>query len=74
MNQQEKEIQCFGFSLDNIRESIESSFTFQHSGYQMVAMSLMSDAQESMALGNTEWARKLLNQAKWVLSTYREKN
>lgn len=69
-----REVQCYGFSLDNLRAGIESSFTFQHSGYQSVAMSIMSDAQEAMLMGNTEWARQLINQAKWVLSTYREKN
>lgn len=74
MTQQEKEIQCFGFPIEDIRAAIEDSFTFQHSGYQSVAMSLMSDAQEAMARGNTEWARQIINQAKWVLSTYREKN
>lgn len=68
------EIQCYGFSLANLRESVESSLTFQTAGYQSVAMSLMSDAQEAMLMGNTNWARQLINQAKWVLSTYRERN
>lgn len=67
-----REVQCFGFSLDNLRKGIESSLTFQTAGYQSVAMSLMSDAQEAMLMGNTEWARQLINQAKWVLSTYQE--
>lgn len=74
MTQLQKEIECFGFSLENIRASVESSFTFQHSGYQSVAMSLMSDAQEAMLMGNTEWARQLINQAKWVISNYRSRN
>lgn len=73
MTQLQKEIEWFGFSLENIRASVESSLTFQTAGYQSVAMSLMSDAQEAMLMGNTEWARQLINQAKWVISNYRER-
>ena len=39
----------------------------------MVAMSMMSDAQEAMDQKDYEWARQLLNRAKWVLATYKDK-
>ena len=69
-----RETECYGCTLYDLRESVESSLTFQTAGYQSVAMSLMSDAQEAMLMGNTNWARQLINQAKWVLSTYQERN
>ena len=68
------ERQCFGCTKHELRESIERSATFQCVGYEAVAMSMMSDAQECIELNtrdSREWARQLLNRAKWVLSTYR---
>lgn len=72
LSEQQKEVQCYGFSIANLRSSVESSLTFQTAGYQSVAMSLMSDAQEAMAMGNTNWARQLINQAKWILTNYKD--
>lgn len=68
------EIECYGIALADLRESVEKSLTFKHQGFEGVAASLMSDAQEAMLMGDTEWARQLINQATWVIFTYRERN
>lgn len=47
-------------------EMVEST-TYKYVGGNMVAAALMSDAQELMAGGDTERARKALNVAKMVL-------
>lgn len=68
-----REIECFGCTVADLRESVESSLTFKLNGYQSVAMSLLSDSQEVMLRGDTELARQVINQAKWVISNYRER-
>jgi Holliday junction resolvasome RuvABC DNA-binding subunit len=65
-----REIKCYGFTLERMREIFEESLTFRLYGPGMMAMSLMSDAQEEIALGLSEKARQTLNQAKWVVHTY----
>lgn len=67
---QERELRMYGCSIADFQESVEDSFTFRVSGPAMVAMSLMSDAQEEMAHGMTEAARQTINRAKWILSEY----
>lgn len=66
----EREISMFGCEIADFKESIEDSFTFRVSGPAMIAMSLMSDAQEEMAHGMVENARQTINRAKWILSEY----
>ena len=65
-----REIAMYGCVIAEFKESIEDSFTFRVSGPAMIAMSLMSDAQEEIRCGNGEHARQTLNRAKWVLSEY----
>ena len=68
-----KEIQqigMYGCTEENLRESVENSITFKLSGPAMIAAGMMSDAQEEIAYGMNEEARKTLNRAKWVLFTY----
>lgn len=72
--QERREIDCFGTTVESLRKAVEESFAFQYTGFTSAAMSLMSDAQEEIALGHSEKARQLLNCAKWVLSTYKERN
>ncbi len=73
------ERKMYGCTVDQMREAVEDSITFKFSGPAMVAMSLMSDAQEMVAYGPydgdtlaniMETQRQTLNQAKWILSTY----
>lgn len=65
-----REMSLYGCTIASFKESLEDSITFQCSGPTMCAMSLISDAQEEMARGHNETARKVLNRAKWILSEY----
>jgi hypothetical protein len=78
--QRKKEIRMYGCTEAQMREAVEQSLQFRHSGPAMMAASLMSDAQEMI---NTEYgdidymraedARQCLNRAKWILFEYCEK-
>ena len=63
----EFEQRCYGISEDQIRSEYMDSITAKFSGLVMVAMSVLSDAQELMAMGSTEAARKNINIAKFIL-------
>ena len=72
---QKREVRMYGVTVAGMREAVESSITFRLSGPAMVAMSMLSDAQEMMAyeqpdFNTIEDQRQLINRAKWVLSTY----
>ncbi len=67
----EFESKCYGISTDDIREQYMNSITARLSGLEMVAMGVLSDAQELMSFGNaqaTDQARKNINIAKFILS------
>jgi hypothetical protein len=71
LTQQEKsEVRMFGCTVAQMREAVEESLTFRFAGPAMMAMSLMSDAQEEILRDLDEDARQTLNRAKWILSTY----
>jgi hypothetical protein len=74
-----REIRMYGTTVDQMRESIESTPTFKFSGPAMIVAGMMSDAQEMVAYGPydgdtlaniMEDQRQLLNRAKFVLMTY----
>jgi hypothetical protein len=64
----EFENKCYGMSEQDIREEYMNSITAKFSGLEMVAMSVLSDAQELMTMGRVETARKQINIAKFILS------
>ena len=64
----EFEQNCYGMSTEDIREEYMQSITARFSGLEMVAMSVLSDAQELLAMGRNEAARKQMNIAKFILS------
>jgi len=67
----EFETKCYGISESDIREQYMKSITAKLSGLEMVAMSVLSDAQELMTFGNaqaTDQARKNINIAKFILA------
>jgi len=64
----EFESKCYGMSEADIREEYMQGITAKFSGLEMVAMSVLSDAQELMVMGQTESARKQINIAKFILS------
>ncbi len=53
--------------IDQFVRDLTDSITYKCSGGHMVVAGLMSDAQELMAVGDTERARRYLNIAKHVL-------
>jgi hypothetical protein len=61
-------VQMYGVAnIDAYIESVKASFTYKTTGGNMIVAGLMSDAQEQMAFGDTEGARKTLNIAKTIL-------
>jgi len=64
----EFELNCYGMSQEDIREQYMQSLTARLSGLEMVAMGVLSDAQELLAMGRNEAARKQMNIAKFILS------
>jgi len=71
----EFEKNCYGMTEADIREEYMGSITARLSGVEMVAMGVLSDAQELMTFGNaqaTDQARKNINIAKFILSEMME--
>ena len=75
--QEIREVSMYGCTEAQMREAVEQSITFRFSGPGMMAMSLLSDAQEQI---NTEYgevdymraedSRQTINRAKWIIATY----
>jgi len=70
---EKRQVSAFGCTTAQMREAVEESLSFRFSGPVMYAMSMMSDAQEEIARGLDEDARQTLNRAKWIVSTYLQK-
>jgi hypothetical protein len=68
----EFETKCYGITEQQIREEYMNGFTAKACGLEMVAMGILSDAQEMLAMGNAEVARKYMNIAKFILSEMME--
>ena len=71
----EFEKRCYGMTEADIREQYMGSITARLSGVEMVAMGVLSDAQELMTFGNdqaTDQARQNINIAKFILSEMME--
>lgn len=68
----EFEMNCYGMSEADIREQYMESLTARFSGLEMVAMGILSDCQEMLAMGagprSVEYVRKQMNVAKFILS------
>lgn len=62
------EIKMYGMTSEDIREQYMESITARLGGLEMVVMSILSDAQELTAMGQSESVRKQLNVAKFILS------
>ena len=64
----EFERNCYGISEAQIRREYMDGITAKLSGLEMVAMGILSDAQEMMAAGfDSDRVRKQINIAKFVL-------
>lgn len=64
--------QCYGVLEAQLRTEVESSLAVKMGmgGHLMVAMSMLSDAQELLERNQNERARQMINCAKWVMHTY----
>ena len=58
---------CYGMTEADIREEYMNSLSARLSGLEMVVMGVLSDAQELLAMGRSEDARKQMNVAKFIL-------
>ena len=63
-----RELQMYGMTESDIREEYMNSITARFSGLEMVVMGVLSDAQELLAMGRDDAARKQMNVAKFILS------
>ena len=71
----EFESKCYGMSVADIQRQYMQSITARLSGLEMVAMSVLSDAQELLTFGHeqaTDQARMNINIAKFILSEMME--
>lgn len=63
----DKAIEMFGMSIEDIKEDYMNSITAKCSGLEMVVAGILSDTQHLVAVGDTETVRKQLNVAKFIL-------
>lgn len=71
----EFEKNCYGMSTADIERQYCESITARFSGLEMVAMGVLSDAQELMSFKHAQaadQARKNINIAKYILSKMME--
>ena len=71
----EFEKRCYGMSQEDIKRQYMQGITARLSGLEMVAMSVLSDAQELLTFGHeqaTDQARMNINIAKFILSEMME--
>jgi hypothetical protein len=66
MMTQEQQIKCYGQSLESLKEE-RAELAKNFNTTEMYVASILSDAQETLARGNAEYARQLMNKAKWFL-------
>lgn len=72
MTTEEKQTLMYGCPQEWIDELIEDYSEPLMGGLQMLAMSMLSDAQERIALGDGNTARQYINRAKYVIRQTRE--
>lgn len=64
------EMRMFGMSRDEILENVKESLTYRLSGPGMVIASYLSDAQELIAVNDSERARQYINIAKMLMMEF----
>jgi hypothetical protein len=72
MTMKERQLDMFGMPKEWLDELIADWQEPMMGGLQMLAMSMLSDAQERIALGDGETARQYINRAKYVIKQTRE--
>ena len=72
MTQKEREMQMYGCEAWELDEAIADSNQPYMGGLTMLAMSILSDAQELLAMGASDRASQNINQAKYVIRHMKE--
>lgn len=62
----DQQTKMFGCTIDDMKEGLIKRDYFRDP--TMMAMAILSDAQEELAHGHAEDARQFINRAKWLLS------
>ena len=65
LNKKAQEMGMYGCTAAAINQAMSG---YDGEETMMLAMSILSDAQMEMSMGNTEIARQLINRAKYVIS------
>lgn len=66
--------QMYGCDIEAFKECVKDSITYKFTGGGMVVASLLSDAQEMLAMDNPEEARQYMNRAKALIFDMMERN
>lgn len=71
-----RSMEMYGCTSLDLDEMIEESTNPYMGGHYMLAMSILSDAQERIRVGHDDIARQYINRAKYVLRewNYGDKN
>lgn len=67
VDQANQQRQMFGCDPDAFLDSVKNSVSYKFTGGLMSAASVLSDAQELMAMGDVERARQEINLAKLII-------
>ena len=65
--QQQREMQMYGCEAWELDDAMRDSKQPYMGGLTMLVMSILSDAQELLAMGASDRARQNINQAKYVI-------
>ena len=68
MSNTHTEIKMFGISIKDMMDAIPERTRASNGEMIDLAMSMLSDAQELMEMGNAHGANKVINRAKFLLS------
>ncbi len=68
MKNEDWEMQCYGVREETLKTMVEDGKKL--GSVRMIAMSMLSDAQEMIERNLNEIARQEINKAKWIISTY----
>ena len=60
--------QAYGMELEDFEICVRGSV--QHTDPAMLAMSMLSDAEEMIAMGAVEMGRQFINRAKYVIASH----
>ena len=67
-----KQINMYGMTREGMDDMIADEANHLMGGHYMLAMSILSDAQECIAVGLEDRARRYINRAKYVMRSWNE--